>query len=217
MMPHDASVLTPSSMPSIAAYNIRLLSPSTSQQVKWNNKLDNVKHLVKQYTMPALLETHVEGPEAELHFCRHVPGTTRYYEHGFAVLVQENWAAAYKPELHVVVSDAIVVLIWEHRDVRHYVFFLRLDTFSESKRRSQLREAMLWSQDRIRPGDWVCYAGDRNFVGDPAERESSSTLPWRPSRGMVDAWSSWLRSIGAAEEIPQPEFAWSQVFVNQAG
>ena len=217
MMLRDASVSTPSSLPSIAAYNIRFLSLSPSQEAKWKNKLDNVRHLTKEFTITALLETHVGRAEADLHFCRHVKGTTNYYEHGFAVLVQDDWASAYKPELHVVVPDAIVVLMWEHRDVQHYVFFMRLDAFSESTRRSQLREATQWSANRVRRGDWVCFAGDRNFVCDHTERESSSALPWRPSRLMVDAWDCWLASIGAAEQIPQPEFTWSRITSDQAG
>ena len=54
-----------SSMPSIVAYNTRFLSLSPGQHDQRARKLANVRHLVKQYTMTALLETHVDGATAD--------------------------------------------------------------------------------------------------------------------------------------------------------
>ncbi len=58
----DSAVGTaPSSIPSIVAYNIRFLSLSPNQQEQWAKKLANVRFLASQFTVTALLETHVGG------------------------------------------------------------------------------------------------------------------------------------------------------------
>ena len=87
-----AIVPSPSPVPSIAAYNIRFLSLSDSseQRAQQQRKLANVQHLDQQYTMTAILETHITGAKAELFFCRYVEGTRRFFIHGMAVIVQEK-------------------------------------------------------------------------------------------------------------------------------
>ena len=85
----SAVIPPPSPVPSIAAYNIRFLSLSDSseQRAQHQRKLANVQHLVQQYTMTAILETHVTGAKAELFFCRYVAGTRRFFIHGMAIIV----------------------------------------------------------------------------------------------------------------------------------
>ena len=208
---------SPLPLPSIAAYNIRFLSLSPNQKDQWQRKLSNVKHLAKQYNMVALLETHVAGDKADLFFCKHVDGVERFYQQGMAVLVQKEWAEVYKPEMHVVVPDAMVAMVWEHNGINHFVFFLRLDAFAESARREQLRAATAWARGRVRATDWVAFAGDRNFVQFEAERQSGSDREWRQSERMNAAWSDWLRSIGCAYELAQPEFTWGRIVSSHGG
>ena len=98
----EAHVLAPPPLPSFAACNIRSRSISRSQKEQWSKKLDNVRSLTKDFTMTALLETHVGGPKADLFFCKHVDDVSRCYEHGIAVLAQRAWAELSKPELQVV-------------------------------------------------------------------------------------------------------------------
>ena len=202
----EVNVDSPVLLPSIAAYNIRFLSLSPNQKDQWSRKLSSVKYLASQFTMTALLETHVAGVKAEMFFCRHVEGTKRFYEHGIAVLVQEAWAITYK---------LLVAMPWEVSGKRNFVFFLRLDAHAESMRRSQLAQATRWANGRVRPGDWTAFAGDRNFVRDDSERQSSSDAEWRPSTRMNAAWGEWLRSIGDAREVPQPEFTWRRIARDQ--
>ena len=110
----DTADGNPSSpLPSIAAYNIRFLSLPQGQSERWEQKPDNVRRLAKQYTMTALLETHADGPKADLLFCRHVDGVSRFYERGIAVLIQNSWADFYKPEFHVVIAEVMVAIVWE--------------------------------------------------------------------------------------------------------
>ena len=65
ILPFHHNDLSP--VPSIAAYNIRFLSLSDSweQRAQHQRKLANVQHLVQQYIMTAILETHVTGAKAE--------------------------------------------------------------------------------------------------------------------------------------------------------
>ncbi len=200
-------------LPSFAAYNIRFLSLSNSQRDQWTRKLANVKHLVKQYTMTALLETHVDGAKADLFFCRHVEGVSNYYASGFAVLVQQEWASLHRPELHVVVPGAMVAMTWAVEDTKNFIFFMRLDAHSEATRCQQLVQATRWGKDRIGEGDWVGFAGDRNFVYSAEERQSSSRRAWRPSERMNREWNGWLQTIGA-QVVPQAEFTWGRVLSN---
>ena len=143
----------PSPVPSIAAYNIRFFSSprdSPEQGAQYKRKLTNVQHLVKQYVMTAILETHVTGAEAELFFCRYVEGTRRFLVHGMAVLVQEVWAYHFNPCLETVVEGVIIALVWEHDQTRHFAFFLRLDAHAEATRVQQLRQAARWAREHVR-------------------------------------------------------------------
>ena len=132
---------SPSPVPSIAAYNIRFLSLSDSseQRAQYQRKLANVQYLVQQYTMTAILETHVIGAKAELFFCRYVEGTRRFFTHGMAVIVQETWADHFNPVLVTVVDGVIVALVWECYGSKHFAFFFRLDAHAEATRIHQLR------------------------------------------------------------------------------
>ena len=71
------------------------------------------QHLVQQYTMTAILETHVTGAKADLFFCRYVEGTHRFFIHGMAILVQEAWADLFNPALVTVVDGVHCALVWE--------------------------------------------------------------------------------------------------------
>ena len=206
MMIDEAACRSSSSTPSIAAYNIRFLSLSSGQHNQWARKLANVRRLASQYTLTGLLETHVDGATADLFFCRHVEGLTNFYADGFAVLASSVWADLFKPVLRVVVPDAVVAMCWESEGIRHTVFFLRLDAHSEGKRCEQLDLASAWARARVRVGDWVAFAGDRNFVRVSEERSSASQRPWRPSERMNRAWERWLHAAGDAQEVEQPEF-----------
>lgn len=218
-MARDAVNLPPAPVPSIAAYNIRFLSLSASSERRdqWVRKVNNTKCLCDRFTMVALLETHVEGCKAELFFGRHIDGTERYYAEGFAVLVQADWASLFQPKLEVVVARAMTVMFWEHNGGRYFVFFFRLDAFSEAARCTQLHQATRWVRDNVRQGDWVAFAGDRNFVANDVERQSGADTARRPSERMNSSWAAWLESMGSAYEMPQPEFTWGRVVKDRAG
>ena len=215
MMSGQASDTAPSAQPSIAAYNIRFLSLSQGQEEQWKAKIANTRYLVRQFTMVALLETHVGESKADFCFCRHIDGVTRLYADGFAVLVQSSWAETHRPVLHVVVPDAMVAVCWEISGINHFAFFLRLDAFSERTRSDQLARASQWARDQVGAGHWVVFAGDRNFVRTISERQSASQRRWCPSERMNRAWDAWLQAIGNAEEVQQPEFTWGRVVSNQ--
>ena len=174
-----------------------------------------MRFLASQFTVTALLETHVGGADADLFFCRHVDGVRRLYSDGFAILVQYEWADFYKPVLSVVIPDAMMVLTWEASDTKYFLFIRRLDAHSEAKRREQLSQATRWARDRIHAGDWVAFAGDRNFVRLRDERQSSPQRQWMPSDGMNSAWQRWLHSICDSREVLQPEFTWGRVMSSQ--
>ena len=208
----------PSPVPSIASYNIRFLSLSDSleQRAQFQRKLTSVQHLVRQYVMTAILETHVTGAKAELLFCHCVEGTRRFFVHGMTVLVQEVWSNHFNPCLESVVEGVIIALVWEHDQTRHFAFFFRLDAHSEATRVQQLREASRWAREHVRNGDVVVFAGDRNFVRADSERWTSSASVWHPSLRMNAAWDDWLHSIGDACKVPQPEFTWGRVITDQS-
>ena len=99
------------------------LSDSSEQRAQHQRKLANVQHLVQQYTMTAILETHVTGAKAELFFCRYVEGTRRFFIHGMAVIVQETWVDHFNPALVTVVDGVIVAIVWEYDGSKHFAFF----------------------------------------------------------------------------------------------
>ena len=68
------------------------ISDSSEQRAQHQRKLVNVQHLVQQFTMTAIVETHVTG--------------------AVAVLVQEAWADRFNPALVTVVDGVIVALMW---------------------------------------------------------------------------------------------------------
>ena len=120
-----SAVISPSSpVPSNAAHNIRFLSLSDSseQRAQHQRKL-NVQHLAQQYTMTAILETHVTGAKVELFFRRYVEGTCCFSIHGMEVLVQEAWADRFNPALVTVVDGVIVASVWECGGSEHFAFF----------------------------------------------------------------------------------------------
>ena len=171
-------------------------------------KLVNVQHLVQQYDMTAILETHVTGAKAELFFCRYVEGTRRFFIHGMAVFVQEAWADCFNPALVTIVDGVIVALEWECDGSKHFAFFVRLDADAEVTRIHQLRQATRLAKENVSSADIVVFAGDRNFVRSDSERWSSASSVWRPSLRMNAAWDEWLFSMGNAYEVVQPEFTW---------
>ena len=92
-----SAVISPSSpLPSIAAYNIRFLtlSDSSEQRAQHQRKLVNVELFVQQYTMTAILETHVTCAKAELFFCRYVEGTRRFFIHGMAACWSNTYSSS---------------------------------------------------------------------------------------------------------------------------
>ena len=155
----------PSPVPSIAAYNIRFLSLSDSseQRAQHQRKLANVRHLVQQFFMSAILETHVTGGKAELLFCRYVEGTRRFFIHCMAVLVQEAWADHFNPTLVTAVDGVIIAFVWECGASRHFAFSFRLDAHAEAPRIHQLQQATRWAKENVRTEDVVVFAGDRKF------------------------------------------------------
>ena len=58
--------------------------------------------------------------------------------------------------------------------------------------------------------DWTAFGGDRNFVRDLSERQSSAATQSQPSSRMIAAWSTWLTGIGRAHEVHQPDLTWSR-------
>ena len=214
----SAVIPPPSPVPSIAAYNIRFLSLSDSseQRAQHQRKLANVQHLVQQYTMKAILETHVTGAKAELFFCRYVEGTRRFFIHGMAVIVQETWADHFNPALVTVVDGVIVALVWECDGSKHFAFFFRLDAHAEATRIHQLRQASQWGKRKCFHRRCCVLRGDRNFVRPDSERWSSALSVWRPSLRMNAAWDEWLSSMGPAYEVVQPEFTWDRVTTDTA-
>ena len=168
----SAIIPPPSPVPSIAAYNIRFLSRSDSseQRAHYQRKLANVQHLVQQYTMTAILGTHVSGAKAELFFCRYVEGTRRFLIHGMAILVQETWADHFNPVLVTVVDGVIVALVWDCDGSKHFAFFFRLDAHAEATRIHQLRQATQWTKEDVSNADVVFFAVDRNFIRSDSER-----------------------------------------------
>ena len=207
----SAIIPTPSPVPSIAAYNVRFLSLSDSseQRAQYQRKLANVQYLVQQYTMTAILETHVTGAKTELFFCRYVEGTRRFFTHGMAVIVQESWADHFNPVLVTVVDCFIVALVWECDGSKHFAFFFRLDAHAEATRIHQLLQVSQWEFENVSNADIVFFAWDRNFVR--SERWSSASSVWRPSLRMNTTWDEWLSSMGHAYEVVQPEFTWCRV------
>ena len=169
----------PSPVPSIAAYNIRFfsLNDSSEQRAQHQRKLADVQHLVQQYTMIAILETHATGAKAEPFFCRYVEGTRRFFIHGMAVLVQETWADHFNPAPVTVVDGVIVALVWECDGSKHFAFFFRLDAHAEATRIRQLRQATQWAKENVSSADIVFFAGDRNFVRSDSERWISGDHP----------------------------------------
>ena len=173
----SAVIPPPSPVPSIAAYNIRFLSLSDSseQRAQHQRKLANVQHLVQQYTMTAILETHVTGAKAELFLCRCVEGTRRFFTHGMAVNVQETWADHFNPALVTVVDGVIIALVWEYDGSKHVAFSFRMDAHADATRIHQLQQTTQWAKENVSSADIVFFARDRNFVGSDSERWSSAS------------------------------------------
>ena len=121
------------------------LSDSSEQRAQYQRKLANVQYLVQQYTMTAILETHVTGAKAEHSFCRSVEGTRRFFTHCMAVIVQESWADHFNPVLVTVVDGVIVA------------------------------QATQWAKEDVSNADIVFFAGDRNFVRSDSERWSGAS------------------------------------------
>jgi hypothetical protein len=201
----------PPTPPSFSAYNIRFLSLSANQKERWEMKLASVQHLVRDNAIVGLLETHATAAQADLFFTRHVGGVKSFYDFGIAVLVQDDWFRDNAPIFEVVIAQVMVCLSWKQDGFTHWQCFFRLDAHAESTRCEQLSLANAWAKNRIQRGDWVAFAGDRNFVRDLGECQSSASSQWQPSSRMNAAWADWLRALGHAEEVCQPEFTWNRV------
>ena len=152
----SAVIPPPSPVPSIAAYNIRFLSLSDSseQRAQHQRKLADVQHLVQQYTMTAILETHITVAKAQRFFCRSVEGTRRFF-----TIVQENWADHFNPALVTVVDGVIVALVWEDDGSKHFAFFFSLDAHAEATRIHQLQQATQWAKENVSSADIVFRRG----------------------------------------------------------
>ena len=164
----SAVIPSPSPVPSIAAYNIRFLSLSDSseQRAQHQRKLGNVQHLLQQYTMTALLETHVTGAKAELFFCRYVEGTRRVFINGMAVIVQETRADHFNPALVTFVDGVIVALVWEY-DGSNFLPSFSVWTHMLKHHVSISFDKLLNGQKRMFPAQTLCASPEIGILLDP--------------------------------------------------
>ena len=203
-------------LPSLAVYNTRFLSLSHSEQEQRKRKIENVKSLTDRCDVVGILETHVDGTTAEAFFCNNFQGTRRFYDQNLALVVNDKWYQRYRPDFVVIIPSVMVALTWEQEGRRHWAVFFRLDAHTERARIDQLRTAIEWARENVGPRDWASFLGDRNFVKHASERQSSSVRVWRPSPRMNETWDRWLKALGAAAEIAQPEFTWGRVLDTDA-
>ena len=100
---------------------------------------------------------YVTGAKAGLFFCRYVEGTRRFFIHGMAVLVQENWADHFNPALVTVVDGVSVASVWECDGSKHFAFFFRLDAHAKATRIHQLRKTTQWAKENVSSADIVFF------------------------------------------------------------
>ncbi len=111
------------------------------------------------------------------------------------------------------------LLWWVEQNLVRGVINMYLDLHSAATRSRQLIAASDWFRcfrsrmaDRGLAEGIFVFGGDRNFTSAPEHRLSSSTSgTWYPGAATMQAWASFMASIGDGHVLEQPEFTWSRI------
>ena len=197
---------------SAAFYNLHFLG--LSDPSRFNAKLANAQYLVDKYRIVGFSELHRSSAVAEDSFFSHLRGVYTVYHccpdfGGMALCVSRKLLsdlgisdlAGLETHHKIFVANAAHGIWYDVGSARRLYLNMYLDSHSSARRAEQL-VAIRQSIDSFRAASpsqrlEVVFGGDRNFVTDVAQYDSSIASSWHPGGTVLDAWGDLLESLGA--------------------